>query len=477
MKETLIFGNGRSLKGYDFKSIDRENYYWVGTTLAFRHWNDIDSHPDVYVNVDTVVCKNPEVIQYVKDRKCSLYLLSESIKEVLECDHREDIVFLEELMKSQKAFFKFMNNYCSGSSAVICALSFLDSNVYHLAGFDCDYIEFLPECEKLNDGTLKIVKTPKHNPNYFCDDYQRKGDIYNVPNGKRVHLRSWEELSYILSFVNKMFNVNKTLMNYNNKPSISQWIDTKPLDNLPFMKSDINLKSDKQRIAFLVPTTSRNRFPNVWKDFSDSYLNKVFLPSIERLNTDFDIEVYIGYDYDDELYSNMTLPEKLSINGVKLKWFPFTDEYKGKVTHIWNDLCEYAITDGHEYFQVCGDDISFDNRNEWLGIFLKGLKKNKNIGYSAGYSNNTAIPTQFLLHKTHYEMFEWIFPPQIHAWYCDNFLAELYGVKWGNWYKEYKHWNVGGEPRYQPKNDRRLCDMLVKRHRTKLNRILNDLNK
>ena len=473
MKETLIFGNGRSLKGYDFKSIDREKYNWVGTTLAFRHWNEIDSHPDMYVNVDIVVCKNPEVIQYVKDNKCAVYILSESIKDVFDCSDRDNIMFIEDLMKCGKGFFKFVNNYCSGSSAVICALTFFDSNIYHLAGFDCDYVEFLPECEKLNDGTLKIVKTPKHNPNYFCDDYQRKGDIYNVPNGKRVHLRSWEELSYILSFVNKMFGVNKTLMNYNNKPSISEWIDTSPLDNLPFMKSDINLKSDKQKIAFLVPTTSRNRFPNEWKDFSDSYLNKVLLPSIEKLNYDFNIEFYIGYDDDDELYSKMTLPEKLSINGVKLKWFAFGEDYKAKPTHLWNDLCKYAIDDGHEYLQICGDDISFDSRTEWLGIFLKALKKNNNIGYSAGFSNNNAIPTQFLLHKSHYEMFDWIFPPQIHAWYCDNFLAELYGVKWGNWYKEYKHWNVGGEPRYQPKNDRRLCDMLVKRHKTKLNRIIN----
>ncbi len=119
MKETLIFGNGRSLKGYDFKSIDKENYYWVGTTLAFRHWNDIDCHPDMYVNVDKVVCKNPEVVQYVKDRKCAVYILSETIVEVLECEHRNDIMFIEDLMKSGKGFFKYVNNYCSGSSALI----------------------------------------------------------------------------------------------------------------------------------------------------------------------------------------------------------------------------------------------------------------------------------------------------------------------------------------------------------------------
>jgi len=468
MKETLIFGNGRSLKGYDFKSIDREKYFWVGATLAFRHWNSIDSHPDVYVNVDKVVCKNPEVIQYVKDKKCSLYILSNSIKESYECNHRTDIHFIEELMAQGTAFFKFMNNYCSGSSAVITALSFLNCDTYHLMGFDCDYIEFLPECEKLEDGTLRITKTPKHNPNYFTDDYQRKGDIYNVPNGKRVHLQSWKELSYIMEFFNKMYECNKTLVNYNNKVSVGEYITQKPLQDMP-QTAIKNRESGTKRIAFLVPTTSNMR---EWESISESYLVRFLLPTIEKLNNDFDVEVYIGYDDDDKLFSKINLPSELSLNGITLKWFPFCKDYKGKPTHIWNKLSEYAMNDGHEYFQVCGDDIVFDNRIEWLGIFLKMLKKNNNIGYSAGYSNNTEIPTQFLIHKKHIDMFGWIFPPQIHAWYCDNFMYELYGKKYGNWIKEYRHLNVGGQPRYNPKNDKALCNMLVKRHKTKLNRII-----
>ncbi len=214
-----------------------------------------------------------------------------------------------------------------------------------------------------------------------------------------------------------------------------------------------------EHIAFLVPTTSRDR---EWNNFRDSYLNQVLLPSITKLTHSFKITVYIGYDDDDRLFSNINLPPLY--DDIELKWFPFDNSYKGKPTHIWNDLSKYAIKDNINYFQVCGDDISFDKRTEWLGKFLKLLKKQNNIGFVSGYSNNDDIPTQFLLHKKHIDIFDWIFPPPIHNWYCDDWIAGLYSQQ-GLWIKEYKHFNVGGNPRYNPKNDKNLCNLLIKRYK------------
>jgi len=42
--------------------------------------------------------------------------------------------------------------------------------------------------------------------------------------------------------------------------------------------------------------------------------------------------------------------------------------------------------------------------------------------------------------------------------------------------KDYKHYNLGGQPRYNPENARNLCTMLVKRHKPILNRFINNLN-
>ena len=217
-----------------------------------------------------------------------------------------------------------------------------------------------------------------------------------------------------------------------------------------------------EHIAFLVPTTSKNRN---WNNFRETYLNQVLLPSITKLTHSFNITCYIGYDDDDRLFSNINLPPLY--DNIELKWFPFDETYKGKPTHIWNDLSKEAIKDNIVYYQVCGDDIAFDRRTEWLGKFLKLLKKQKNFGFVSGYSNNDEIPTQFLIHKNHIDIFDWIFPPAIHNWYCDDFLAGLYGSL-GLWIKEYKHFNVGGEPRYTPNNDKKLCFLLIKRYQKKL---------
>ena len=62
-----------------------------------------------------------------------------------------------------------------------------------------NYVEMIPECEELEDSTLIIKETPKENPNYFIDDYQQAGDIYNKPNCNRVHKQSWEDLTFLLT--------------------------------------------------------------------------------------------------------------------------------------------------------------------------------------------------------------------------------------------------------------------------------------
>lgn len=225
------------------------------------------------------------------------------------------------------------------------------------------------------------------------------------------------------------------------------------------------------KLAFLVPSTSNGRN---WNNFRETYLNTILLPSITKLTNSFEIDVYIGIDEDDRLYSNIFLPDKY--DDINLIWIKMSKEYKGKPTWIWNTLADQAIGyDNHDYIQVCGDDISFDKRTEWLGIFLKEMRKKNNIGYVAGYSNNENIPTQFLLHRKHYDTFKWIFPEQIHAWFCDDFLYNLYGRK-GTWLKEYQHLNLGGQPRYVPKDDKKLCEMLVKRHKSTVNRLINNTN-
>ena len=231
-----------------------------------------------------------------------------------------------------------------------------------------------------------------------------------------------------------------------------------------------------KKVAFCVPSTTNKR---EWSFVQDTYLWEILFTELqEKTPTDCEITVFVGYDADDKIYSHME--QRLSCNAVfdnfKIEWVEFTDEYKGKPTHIWNDLAEFAILKGFEYIKVLGDDIRLPNDKAWLSAMINKLKKNDNIGWSAGWSNNNDIATQFLVHKTHYEIFGFIYPPQIVAWFCDDFLNLIYPDKYKNWMKHYKLLNVGGEPRYIPQNDKNLCHMLVKRYKPKLYRFLNEIN-
>jgi hypothetical protein len=457
MKSCLVLGNGKSLENFDFNNIKDD---WIGCCLAFRYWDKINKYPNFYVNVDEVVCKNPEVIEFIKKDKCKMYLVSQTIQEVWKDYNKDKIIFIEHLMCDPRSIFKYIRNWCSGSASVVLALDLYED--IHIAGFDCDYVEFIPECEKLEDGTLRIESTPKNNPNYFFNDYQRKGDKYNVPNGKKVHLKSWEELSEIKRHINFMFpECKRKITNYNNKKSISEYFETKSMKYLCQSLTPLTRQSETSSIAFCVPSTTNKKN---WETLEETYLFSILLPSLEILS-DFNIEVYIGFDDDDKLYSKIDLPD--NHKNIKLNWFSYDSTHKGNPCKIWNDLTKRAINDGIEYIQIGGDDIMYDGRKEWLGKFIKLLKKNNNVGYSAGFSNNENIPTQFLIHKKHFNHFGWVFPPQIHNWFCDDFLYGLYKNQ-GSWIKEYKHHNLGGEPRYTPNNDKKLCEMLIKRHRKKL---------
>ena len=140
----IVFGNGKSLEHFDFLSIDRDVYDVIGCCLAFRYWDKVDFYPDIYVNVDKVVCsKNEEVKEFVMKKKCKLYLLSNEIKTIWH-DYPKDgsIIFIEDIILDNATIFKFCVNYCSGSASVLTAIDHYE-NIY-CAGFDCDYVEFIP---------------------------------------------------------------------------------------------------------------------------------------------------------------------------------------------------------------------------------------------------------------------------------------------------------------------------------------------
>ena len=176
----LVLGNGRSLKGFDFKSIPK-GIDTIGCGLAFRYWQEINWYPDIYVNVDIVVCEqNKSILEFIKQKKCKLYIISKSITNIWN-DYPRDgsIMFFEDIRNAPNLSMSKIRHWGSGNIAVYTALDLCD-NVY-IAGFDCDYIEMIPECKQLDNGTLIIDKTPEYNPNYFFEE--KKHHLYHACAG------------------------------------------------------------------------------------------------------------------------------------------------------------------------------------------------------------------------------------------------------------------------------------------------------
>ena len=227
------------------------------------------------------------------------------------------------------------------------------------------------------------------------------------------------------------------------------------------------------KVAFLIPATTNNR--DEWKEAQDTYLWKILCESLDKYTPDHEIKLFIGYDDDDRIYSvaEERLKFRAKFMNYKIEWFPQFHK-KGKVTMIWNSLAYEALKQEYDYMKVLGDDIRMPNDKGWLGCMINKLKKNQNIGFSAGWSNNDQIPTQFLIHKNHINIFDFVYPNEIPNWGCDNWMYDVYPEKYRNWLKSYPLLNVGGQPRYEIQFSETFVAAIVRRYKPKFIKFLSE---
>lgn len=227
-----------------------------------------------------------------------------------------------------------------------------------------------------------------------------------------------------------------------------------------------------KEIAFCVPCCSYNRD---WDNVYDSLLHKYFLSTLLQYPPDIKIDIFLGYNDDDKIFSDFEERCKLGAiliqnDNINLHWFEYNEDFRGRPTWIWNQLVEEAIEVGHNYFFCCGDDIVFPKDKGWINCMINTLKKNNNKGICAGDSGNPNLPmTQFLIHKNHFKIKSWVFPPLIKNWGCDNWIQEVYHKKNVFYFPQYKLLNVGGDPRYDIEFNRRFISKLVDRYRKDYN--------
>jgi cephalosporin hydroxylase len=194
----FVIGNGPSLRGFDFRRLKGAST--LGMNAAYRYWREIDWYPDYYACLDDELIATHwrQIIALVREGKVKKAFVSGSIHQYdssIAGDER--FVFLDQFISywfRQRAksfgvpfidspYFQSTRSdkITTGSHSVRFA-AHLGFKKICLLGIDLKYVEKIPEAEQVGEIALRIRDTPKHNPNYFFDGYQRAGDRYNIPN-------------------------------------------------------------------------------------------------------------------------------------------------------------------------------------------------------------------------------------------------------------------------------------------------------
>lgn len=236
MREIYIVGNGKSLENFDFNFLKEKE--WIGCCLGFRDWERTNIYPTHYVCVDGVVCNHHrhKILDMVKNKKCETFFVCMSLFDSdigEELKKYNNVHTIQQFIFAPENPFRYLRDFCSGTSSVLYGYC-LGAEKINLLGMDCKYVEFIPECIELQDKTLKIIKTPTDNPNYYFSDYQREGDIYNKPNLERVHNNSWFDLRNIILLFNILRDSKIEVYNFNKKENknLDLYFEKKLIDEL-----------------------------------------------------------------------------------------------------------------------------------------------------------------------------------------------------------------------------------------------------
>jgi hypothetical protein len=195
-KTLVLMGNGPSLKDVDFSLL--EGYHTFGLNSAYRAYPRLNWWPTYHGCFDYRVTDNHEqsFIDLIESGKVERHFYIKQISDNPRLTYVNLLPYgsTNKTNNKEDDFRNFHDNGNSGANACSVGIC-LGYKKIILLGVDCNYVEFVDGSKKDGVG-LKMEKTPDKNPNYWFDDYQQKGDEYNIPRGADFHKPTWNMLAY-----------------------------------------------------------------------------------------------------------------------------------------------------------------------------------------------------------------------------------------------------------------------------------------
>lgn len=217
MRKVVVLGNGPSMRGFDFSQLSRVDT--IGLNIAYRYWKTINWYPTYYCCFDHVVIQNhiDELRNLIKNSPIKKYYFRGSIyKWAPELKSNPKVLTIDSVLPNKKDNFLHpifnIKSITTGSMAVRVAM-YMGYSTIGLLGIDAKYVEQIPECKLIPGKKLEIVQNVKSHPNYFFDGYQKKGDVYNIPNPDKAGKLHYSTFDLIRDLAKRreitIYNCNK----------------------------------------------------------------------------------------------------------------------------------------------------------------------------------------------------------------------------------------------------------------------------
>jgi hypothetical protein len=200
-KPILIIGNGPSVKlleDYGFHNLPGY-LHCFGMNSAYRYFELLHWWPKYYASFDYKVSKHhmDDFVNILKNSKIPIEKFF-TYQSLVPKEHQHLEKF--NLRGPDPVIRNLSSQYITtGTTAAKIAIE-MGYNKLILIGVDCNYVDEIDGCKRIKytDGRgardYVMAKTPKENPNYFFNDYQREGDEYRWPH-KEWHIKCWETLA------------------------------------------------------------------------------------------------------------------------------------------------------------------------------------------------------------------------------------------------------------------------------------------
>eukprot|EP00605_Chrysophyceae_sp_TOSAG23-4_P002886 GSChrysophyteH1.ASY1.ANO1.3181.1 assembled CDS len=191
------------------------------------------------------------------------------------------------------------------------------------------------------------------------------------------------------------------------------------------------------RICIGVPITSKGtdmtsvRDSPLWSNLFDS-----FMKSIDWRSNRFVFGFYLGFDRGDPFYDtgdSWTELREIFINRARYRLEETLLE-KEKVEEVLKNQLLIKLShyeDKFDYFYQVNDDTVIETPN-WPSAMVGALAGNPflpNFGVTGPLdTNNDKIFTHSFVHRTHIEVFGFLFPASFKNWWSDDWISTVYGA-------------------------------------------------